>query len=327
MQGHFNNILCVLGSTQEQQPLIEQALHVAVTHQAKITFQLALESLPPNAGLVMASFAYLESEQSLLANAQQWLDETLAKLEFSEKPQTRVTVGKPFYDVIQQVHSGQHDVVIAQARSGVSGFLFGADAMHLVRKCPCPVWLVHEAQVRNYKTVMATVDVNYHFTNEENTVRRQLNKDVIKSAAEVALLESAALHIVHVYEAAPEHMVRDGLMRINRELMDTALAEIKHERCEALEQLVAGLRKDFDEKSLAYLNPQVHLVEGYPGAMICRTAEMLKADVVVMGTVARTGIPGILMGNTAEDTIQNLDCTLLALKPRNFESIVPEGEN
>ena len=90
---------------------------------------------------------------------------------------------------------------------------------------------------------------------------------------------------------------------------------------------MAGLRNDFDEKSLTYLNPQVHLVEGYPGAMICRTAEMLKADVVVMGTVARTGIPGILMGNTAEDTIQNLDCTLLALKPRNFESIVPEGEN
>lgn len=327
MKGHFKNILCVLGSTQGQQPLIEQAKHVAETHQAKLTFQLALDSLPPNAGLVMASFAYIESEQSLLANANKWLHETVTSLEISEQPQTLVTVGKPFYDVIQQVQSGQHDLVIAQARSGISGFLFGADAMHLVRKCPCPVWLVHEAQSRNYKTVMAAVDVNYHFSHDENTMRRQLNEDVLKSAAEVALLENASLHVVHIYEALPEHMVRDGLMRVNRELMDSALADIKHERGQALEQLVASLHNDFDKKSLAYLKPQTHLVEGNPSAAICRTVEQLKADVVVMGTVARTGIPGILMGNTAEDTIQNLDCTLLALKPQNFKSIVPESHN
>ena len=56
-------------------------------------------------------------------------------------------------------------------------------------------------------------------------------------------------------------------------------------------------------------------------------AESLPADVVVMGTVARVGVPGLLMGNTAEDVLNNLDCAVLALKPEGFESIVPQEDN
>ena len=43
-------------------------------------------------------------------------------------------------------------------------------------------------------------------------------------------------------------------------------------------------------------------------------------DILVMGTVARTGIPGFIMGNTAENLIQELKCSLLATKPNGFVS-------
>lgn len=323
MIGRFKNILCVLTSLSEQQSIVEQALHVAESHQASLTVQLALEALPPNASLVMASFAYIESQQSLLGDAQERLTAMVSQLAGGEILTTQVTIGKPYYDVIQQVISQQHDLVITQARTGMSGFLFGADAMHLLRKCPCPVWLIHEHTARHYKTVMATVDVNYHFTHEENTVRRKLNEEVLLSAAEIALLENAQLHIVHVYESAPHHMIRDGLMRSNQQQMDEALAELKRERAEALDALVGKLNQHFDSRSLAYLQPEIHLIEGHPAAAICRTAESLNTDVVVMGTVARVGIPGVLMGNTAEDVLSNLECAVLAIKPDGFESIVP----
>lgn len=37
-----------------------------------------------------------------------------------------------------------------------------------------------------------------------------------------------------------------------------------------------------------------------------------------MGTVARTSLPGFFMGNTAEDVLSQLDCSVLAVKPPGF---------
>ena len=323
MRGHFRDILCVLTSIDEQSKLINQALHVANSHQAKITFQFALESLPPNAGLVMASLTYIESHQSLQKEAQKRLEQTIGHFNLAEQPVCVVTIGKPFYDVIQQVQNCGHDLVITQAQSGMSGFLFGADAMHLLRKCPCPVWLTHEQMARNYTNVMAAVDVNYYYTEDQNSVRRALNEDVLATAAEIALLENARLHIVHIYDAGSKHMIRDGLLRANQKRMDDAFAEIKAERKALLDELVNSLANSFDEQSLSYLQPESYLTEGFPAEEICSTADALKADVLVMGTVARVGIPGILMGNTAEEVLSNLDCAVLALKPKGFKSIIP----
>jgi nucleotide-binding universal stress UspA family protein len=41
-----------------------------------------------------------------------------------------------------------------------------------------------------------------------------------------------------------------------------------------------------------------------------------------MGTVARTGISGLLIGNTAERLLQQLKCSILAIKPEEFTSPV-----
>ena len=45
-------------------------------------------------------------------------------------------------------------------------------------------------------------------------------------------------------------------------------------------------------------------------------------DLVVMGTVARSGIAGMLIGNTAERVLRKLPCSVLAVKPEGFTSPV-----
>jgi nucleotide-binding universal stress UspA family protein len=45
-----------------------------------------------------------------------------------------------------------------------------------------------------------------------------------------------------------------------------------------------------------------------------------------MGTVARIGIPGLLIGNTAETILDQLDCSVLAVKPPGFVSPVALDE-
>ena len=48
-------------------------------------------------------------------------------------------------------------------------------------------------------------------------------------------------------------------------------------------------------------------------------------DLIVMGTVCRTGLAGFFVGNTAEDILQQVDCSVLALKPEGFVSPVELG--
>jgi len=39
-----------------------------------------------------------------------------------------------------------------------------------------------------------------------------------------------------------------------------------------------------------------------------------------MGTVARTGLPGLLIGNTAEKILNRVTASVLAVKPEGFVS-------
>jgi len=41
---------------------------------------------------------------------------------------------------------------------------------------------------------------------------------------------------------------------------------------------------------------------------------------VVIGTVGRSGVPGLLIGNTAEKVLSTVDCSVLTLKPEGFET-------
>ena len=43
-----------------------------------------------------------------------------------------------------------------------------------------------------------------------------------------------------------------------------------------------------------------------------------KVDLVVMGTVARSGLSGMIIGNTAEQILSRIECSVLALKPAGF---------
>jgi universal stress protein E len=70
-------------------------------------------------------------------------------------------------------------------------------------------------------------------------------------------------------------------------------------------------------------DPNVHLLRGDPGVLIPQLTVYDKTDLILMGTVARTGIAGLLMGNTAEKILQNVSCSVLALKPSSFI----DGEN
>ena len=65
-------------------------------------------------------------------------------------------------------------------------------------------------------------------------------------------------------------------------------------------------------------NRTIHMLAGPPGDVLPRLAERLDVGVVVMGTVGRTGLTGLIMGNTAETILRAVRCSVLAVKPEGF---------
>ena len=63
-----------------------------------------------------------------------------------------------------------------------------------------------------------------------------------------------------------------------------------------------------------------HVEEGLPERVIEEVADKIDAELVVLGTIGRTGISAALIGNTAEHVIDQLNCDVLALKPDGYIS-------
>ena len=65
---------------------------------------------------------------------------------------------------------------------------------------------------------------------------------------------------------------------------------------------------------------RIHLPHGTPSEKIHEVATDIEADLIVLGTVCRTGVAGFLIGNTAEQLLSRIDCSVLALKPEGFQT-------
>ncbi|MFC2030565.1 universal stress protein [Chloroflexota bacterium] len=72
----------------------------------------------------------------------------------------KMLYGTPFLEIIREVLRNKHDLLMitAEGRGGLKEMLFGSTAMHLMRKCPCPVWVVRHTQPAQYTRILAAVD-------------------------------------------------------------------------------------------------------------------------------------------------------------------------
>ena len=86
------------------------------------------------------------------------------------------------------------------------------------------------------------------------------------------------------------------------------------------EEASARMDAFVDSLSVDRASVQVHQSWGTPWQEIGRAAKLQAADLVVIGTVGRSGIQGLLLGNTADKVLDTCDCSILTVKPDNFQS-------
>jgi nucleotide-binding universal stress UspA family protein len=195
--------------------------------------------------------------------------------------------------------------------------------MRLLRNCPCPVLLLHPGkQERAFKTILVAVDPppepdvtdDLHLREEIRPEEHALNVKLMQLVTGPADLEGGEIHVVHAWSAPGEDLLRvEG--RVAHTEVDVYVATLCDEHRQAVERLLDQCPKGTTRR-------HVHLIKGQTADVISEFAKAHDVDLIVMGTVVRTGIPGVLIGNTAETVFHRVQCSVLAIKPDTFVSPV-----
>jgi nucleotide-binding universal stress UspA family protein len=288
---------------------MKRGVDLARRNQAKLTVIDVIEEDLWVPGEIYGSEQFRELKQLVSKELQKELDIVIEPLrQQGLDVRAKLLFGKPFLEIIREVLRENHDLVMktAQGEGGLKGMLFGSTAIHLIRKCPCPVWVVKKGENEHYDRIIAAVDPD-----PSNEQRNQLNRKIMDLATSLANLEQSELLIVHAWSLYGETILRGGAGRMDPDEIDRLVreAEVAHR---------TRLNSLLQEYDLHGLNYRVHLIKGEAGRVIPELAEKKQADLIVMGTLSRSGVAGFLIGNSAEKILYKVDCSVLTVKPDGF---------
>jgi nucleotide-binding universal stress UspA family protein len=319
----FKNILCTVEADKPCAPMLQRAVTLAQNNQANLTVVDVVPRITAGIGMPEGGPISAELQAALVAEHSERLDVLLAPHRERCAIQTRVLVGTPFLELIRAVLRDGHDLVIkAPEDPSWLDQLLGSDDMHLLRKCPCPVWLVKCGAPKAYRRVLVAVDLADDYPAEERQTRQALNLQLLQMAASLALAEFAELHVAHVWEAAGEAIMRSAFASMPEERIAAYVNGVRRQHEASLKALLEQAQATLGSEGMQYLKPQQHVVRGSASREIPALARRLDVDLIVIGTVGRSGIAGLLMGNTAETVLYQIDCSVLAVKPAGFVSPV-----
>jgi len=307
----FKNIIFIFDPTIDQQVAVEHAKSLARENIARITIFSVVKAIPDNKDLISTVISP-EELLSIAINAhQEKLDELVTEMKQQGIEATaKIMTGTPFIEIICQVLREKHDLVIiaAEGKSGLKERLLGSTSMHLMRKCPCPVWIVKQTQNTKYERILAAVDVSVE---APDTKQESLNPLILQLASSMALREDSEFHVVQVWSMFGEvYMEFRG--DLSEKSIQNASKELRHQYSSKLKKLLAKIAlKDIDVHEHLLKNDDIP-------ATIIDLARDYKIDLLVMGTVCRTGIAGFFIGNTAEKVLSEINCSILTVKPHDF---------
>lgn len=166
---------------------------------------------------------------------------------------------------------------------------------HLLRTCPVPLLLAVKRRYPARARVLATLDLR-----RLDAAHQRLNAKVMGIADSWAKTHESEVDICFVIEQS------DVLTALD--IVDTHahVNQVKRK----IKPTLDGLAKDWDVPA-----DRVHLPVGKVGQCVNSVVDRIKAELVVMGTTARRGVKGMVLGNSAEKVLSRVNCDVLALKP------------
>jgi len=200
----------------------------------------------------------------------------------------------PWLAIVRRVIRDRIDLVFAGRRNESSQLPLGLGSVsrQLVRKCPCTVWVAKPGGDLAPRRVLAASDLS------------PVSERVVEYAAFVARHYRAELHVGHAFQ-----------LRAGAELEGWMGLEefVRREREQRVRRLTEQVERAGGAPSVS-----LHATRAAPTKALLDWSAMLEPDLVVMGTVSRSRVHGLLVGKTALRLLGSLECSLLTVKPDDF---------
>jgi universal stress protein E len=282
---------------------VDRALWLAERSGARITFM----------SVVMPCLDLSEDARHLVA--QQHLETVINEIEEHAREQLDALVaeaksrgveatierccGTAWYELLRVAGERNHDLVIvgSHRQHGLKQLILGSTGRKLIRKCPVPVWVTSPVEGGQVRRVLAPVDFS-------ETCDR-----AVALASALSNEIGAELHLMHAVDYPFERTLHE---RVSVEELTEYRTKFYSDATHSFDAMLSrGLAPHVKEQNC-------HLVPGDAVDAIQHIVETQNIDVVVMGTLARSGLAGLFIGNTAERVMSKLTCSVLAIKPADF---------
>jgi universal stress protein E len=212
----------------------------------------------------------------------------------------------PHEAVVRRAQAIGAELIIAEYHRGgrTRPWLIHLTDWELLRTSPVPVLLLKNTRPYKRPLTLAAVDPGHAHAKPVN-----LDTRILEAAREFSSRLRGALHVMH---ANYPSIVGLG-PPVHKTWSTLTFEELEDEERLAFEEF---------RDRVGVPRPRAHLVEGNPTVQIPRLAKKLRAGIVVMGAVSRSGLERVFIGNTAERVLGALDCDILVVKPATFAARV-----
>jgi universal stress protein E len=306
----YKKILVVIDPTVDHQAALARAVELANHSKASITAFLSIFDFSYEMTSILSSQEREAMRQGVIDQRSVWLEDAIA--EFKQAGvgvDTKVIWhNRPFESVINFALEGKYDLIVKSTHEHgkLKAVIFTPTDWHLMRKSPMPVLMVKEHDWPVAGKILCALNVA-----SEDQEHQNLNGKIINHAKALAKMFSAEVHLVNGYPGTPVNLAI--------ELPDFDASSYNDSIKMLHEQRVQYFAESYDIPL-----ERCHVEEGLPEDVIPDVAERIDAELVILGTIGRTGFSAALIGNTAEHVIDSIRCDLLAIKPDGYVSPLAE---
>ncbi|MCG7387004.1 universal stress protein UspE [Pantoea sp. ACRSB] len=305
----YQNMLVAIDPQQDDQPALRRAVYLNQRIGGKIKAFLPIYDFSYEMTTLLSPDERSSMRQGVISQRTEWIREQAhAYLEAGVDIEIKVVWhNRPYEAIIQEVLAHGHDLVLKMAHQHdrLEAVIFTPTDWHLLRKCPCPVWMVKDQPWPEGGKAVVAVNLA-----SEEPHHDELNQKLIRETTRLAeMVNHTEVHLVGAYPITPINIAIE-LPDFDPSVYNDAIRGQHLVAMKALRQKFS-ISEEF-----------THVAKGLPEEVIPDIAGQLSAGIVVLGTIGRTGLSAAFLGNTAEQVIDHLRCDLLAIKPDDFNSPV-----
>jgi len=316
---HLKNILLFIdGDTNPE--ILERSVLIAHTFGAKITIASVVESSSSDALVSKQNFNFSALELQLAENTRHMLQSAADSVNNAGVAiSIEVLVGDPLISIIELVQNLDECVLIKapSPEDGLRKKLFGGIDLQLMRACPCPVEIGRPKTSEGVDRVVVAIDYDGNDADKSH-----LNGRILDAALLAVSGRHSDLYILHAWRIYGYSLLSQGKGKLPPEELDKIVKAERAERREWLEKRIDRFMGSIDNSRIKSFIPKLELLEGDPKTVIPNRVAELDADLLGLGTASRSGLKGVLVGNSAEEIIHRVNCTVVVLKPEGFKSPV-----